>query len=357
MALRRIKYEDGESVFRIEGGGQVEFSRDGGLLFPLDLAGEVSVAWLAAALKRYEEYYGGYLETIWLTETPAADLRPDGHQGEVCVEYEKGAIRVQAGTLVASRDAPRASELGKLFAPMLVRHRATWYESWVSDEGSPSLHISAALVPGSRNLSELYELGMDMLLLLSALEGMTELTPSIARHLISGGQTKLLLGQRECAWLDAKAIPYKLATEGEKWEVAKDVAAFANTGHDALLVFGVVTKKDPNGDVLDSLRPFPLSGLDVIALRSTLRERIVPLIPDLDVGVSEARGGHSYGWIYIPAQVQELRPFLVAGALNGKSFIGTHISIPFRVGEETIHLDASAVHSLLAAGRAVLRTG
>jgi hypothetical protein len=308
-----------------------------------------------AALRRYEEYYGGYLEAIFLTNTPSADLRPETNQGEVCVEYERGAISVQAGTLVASQDASRAPELGKLFAPMLSRHRAIWCKSWISDDGSPSLHISAALIPGRRNLHELYELGMDMLLLLSALEGMTELTASIGRHLIAGGQAKLLLGQRECIWLDAKAVPYRLATEGEKWEVAKDVAAFANTGQDTLLVFGVVTKKDPNGDVLHSVRPFPLSEMDVVALRSTLRERVVPLIPDLDIGVSEVRGGHGYGWIFIPAQAQELRPFVVAGTLSGKSVMGTHVSIPFRAGEETAHLDASAVHSLLAAGRVALR--
>jgi hypothetical protein len=189
MALQRIKYEDDETSFRIEGGGQVEFSHDGSLVFPLDLAGDVSVAWLAATFKRYEEYYGGYLESISVTDIPAADLQPSTNQGEVCIEYEKGAIRVQAGTLIASRDATRAPELGRLFAPMLARHRATWCASWVSDEGSPSLHISAALIPGGRKLSELYDLGMDMLLLLSALEGMTELTAPIAHHLVSGGQT------------------------------------------------------------------------------------------------------------------------------------------------------------------------
>jgi len=121
------------------------------------------------------------------------------------------------------------------------------------------------------------------------------------------------------------------------------------------LIFGVVTSKHVNGDVLSALRPFPLAQMDVTALQAILRERIVPLIPDLDVGVAEVREGHGYGWIYIPEQAQELRPFMVAGALSGMTFLGTHVSIPFRAGEDTAHLDASAVHSLLAAGRVALQ--
>jgi hypothetical protein len=107
--------------------------------------------------------------------------------------------------------------------------------------------------------------------------------------------------------------------------------------------------------VLDAARPFDLSKMDVPALRAVLRDRVVPLIPDLDVGVTELRDGYGYGWIRIPAQAPELRPFIVAGALTGSGYLGTHVSIPFRAIEDTAYLDAAAVHSLIAAGRVSLQ--
>jgi len=122
-----------------------------------------------------------------------------------------------------------------------------------------------------------------------------------------------------------------------------------------MILLGATTRRTPNGDVLDAPRPFDLKDMDVPALCAVLRDRIVPLIPDLDIGVVEVRGGYGYGWIRVPAQAVELRPFLVAGALTSSGYLGTHISIPFRAIEDTAYLDAAAVHSLIAAGRVSLQ--
>src|SRR6266849_5109318 len=45
--------------------------------------------------------------------------------------------------------------------------------------------------------------------------------------LASGDLTKLE-GTREDAWVDFKGTPYQLDADRGKWELAKDVAAFAN---------------------------------------------------------------------------------------------------------------------------------
>jgi hypothetical protein len=146
-----------------------------------------------------------------------------------------------------------------------------------------------------------------------------------------------------------------LATEGHKWELAKDVAAFANADSDALILLGIATRQTPNGDFLDSTRAFRISEMDVLATRAVLRERITPMIPNLDIGVVETRSGYGYGWIFIPQQSQELYPFIVSGVQAGATWLGRHLSIPMRIGEDTAYLDAAAVHSMLAAGRVALR--
>ena len=99
---------------------------------------------------------------------------------------------------------------------------------------------------------------------------------------------------------------------------------------------------------------FKLSSLDLPALRNTLADRLTPLLTDVELAAVEARGGYGFAWIYIPAQPTYIRPVLVRGALTGAKVIGTHVSVPFRVGEDTRHWDASTVHSLIQAGRAAL---
>jgi hypothetical protein len=60
-----------------------------------------------------------------------------------------------------------------------------------------------------------------------------------------------------------------------------------------------------------------------------------PLIPDIELSAVERRGGFGFGWIFIPAQPEYARRILVRGALADGRVVGTHVSVPFRVGEDT----------------------
>lgn len=184
---------------------------------------------------------------------------------------------------------------------------------------------------------------------------MTALT---VRDLLAGGHVTALLGQPEASWIDAKEIPHRLDGDASGVELGKDVAAFANTGEDAIVVWGIRTAKVPaGGDVLDVVRPFELANVDLEALRSALAARLVPLLTDVDIAVAEVRPGTGYGvgWIFIPAQPAHVRPVLVRGAVEGNRYLGTHVSVPVRVGEDTRHWDASTLHSLIQAGRVALQ--
>ena len=354
MALKRIRYEDELESFRIEGGPEVGFRPNGDLVLPLDWAGDVSLAHLANALKRYESYYGGRVEAVFLTSDPGNAL--DHAQREVWVTYDRGSIETQAGFSVDPSNVPRAQDIEALVGPLLKRHRAAWAGSWRDDDdGFVSVGVSAFLTGGARSVNDLYELGVDLQLLLAAAGGAAELTPETALDLLKARRVEVLAGQPEGISFDAKERPYPLAKDAQKWELAKDVAAFANTGRPALIVIGVINKATPSGDVFGAPKPFPVSDMDVVAVRASLRDRVTPMIPDLDVGVIEAKAGYGYGWIYIPTQPRELQPFMVSGALAGDAWLGRHVSIPVRSGEDTGYLDAAAIHSFLAAGRAALR--
>jgi hypothetical protein len=120
----------------------------------------------------------------------------------------------------------------------------------------------------------------------------------------------------------------------------------------------VTTAKAPGGgDVLDKLRPFKLTSVDLPAVVRSLADRLAPLLVDLEIEVVEVRPGSGYGlgWILIPAQPAHVRPVLVRGALVAGKVLGSHVSVPVRVGEETRHWDASTLHSLIQAGRVALQ--
>lgn len=62
-----------------------------------------------------------------------------------------------------------------------------------------------------------------------------------------------MLGQRECEWLDVKSGVYPLDQATGPHELAKDVAAFANTRHGGLLVVGFSTRKEYEEEIVDAL--------------------------------------------------------------------------------------------------------
>ena len=61
--------------------------------------------------------------------------------------------------------------------------------------------------------------------------------------------------------------------------------------------------------------------------------------------------------IDIPPQPEELKPFLVHGAIVDGRVEGAFISIVRRRGESSIPITAPMIHATLAAGRALLRRG
>jgi hypothetical protein len=359
MALRRVRYEEEDDLYRVANGVEIGFARDDALVMSLETAKEVSLAHFANALRRSEEVHGTYISAIFISDVPEEDFDRNSAKRDCWLGYEQGVLAVNAGFALQDPDeTPATAALEKLLGPPLSRHNAVFEGVWTDDQGGGTVVVvEAALAGAGRSVGELFALGVDLELLLGAAGGDTQLSAQTAVDLIKAGRLDVLPGQPESTWLDAKREPYKLGTDAEGWELAKDVAAFANTGADALIVLGIETEKSPNGDVLDALRAFRLASMDVVAVRAILRERLTPDVPDIDVGViaSAQSPEYGYGWIFIPAQPLELQPFMVAGALLGTKWHGAHISIPVRSGEDTVHADAAAVHTMLAAGRVALR--
>jgi hypothetical protein len=59
-------------------------------------------------------------------------------------------------------------------------------------------------------------------------------------------------------------------------------------------------------------------------------------------------------WILIPAQSDQLKPFLVRGAIVDSKTRGEFFSIDVRRGDGTTSVDAREVHAWISAGRQIM---
>ncbi len=126
-----------------------------------------------------------------------------------------------------------------------------------------------------------------------------------------------VVGTPEGAWVDFKDQPYRLSEVCERFELAKDVSAFANRAEEpSCIVIGVRTRKsaDSRGEVADQIRPMPAGLVDTGQVEDVVRSWVYPR---LDVRVETIARGPDGPFLYaivIPAQKDRDRPFIVCRA-------------------------------------------
>lgn len=220
----------------------------------------------------------------------------------------------------------------------------------VTCEGSMTGQLELELAPRvlRRSLGELAALGSQVdQLLMAAVSG--AVTPETARELVRGGFASALIGQSETSWLEAKGTPAK-----KDLEFAKDVAAFANTGRAGIIVYGFSNRHGRNGDQIAGVRPFHAKAMSPQSLHDFLVRTLRPRPIGIEIEVIELGADQFVGYVFVAAQEDSRLPVMFSGVqVEGKlreSFVG----IPVRLGERTYWEDATTLHSLIAAGRAVL---
>jgi hypothetical protein len=195
-------------------------------------------------------------------------------------------------------------------------------------------------------------IGQEAVALLRAHQGGT-VGLSSAADLVRSGMAPVLIGQRECLWLDAKRQPYGLDQDRHRFELAKDVAAFAN-GVGGLILIGASTETIRSGERLAEINPIPLRLVDVQRMRDVLDRWVFPVVEDLEIDVIQVGDNRGLAYIYVPPQPEERRPFLVVGAEVGGKVVSVFVSVPTRRDDDTHYRDVAALHGLLLAGRLAL---
>ncbi|MDT0459062.1 ATP-binding protein [Streptomyces sp. DSM 41527] len=242
--------------------------------------------------------------------------------------------------------------------PFLTRHRAVLHR-WTLDPvlAADPFVINILLQPAlrGRTLQDLYEIGEGVLALLAALQGAT-LTREATLDLLRAGRAEILIGQPEGPWLDVKSAHYDLTRVGGKVSLAQSVARFANAEHGGIVVVGMKGKKVPGGEEIREICPLPDDRGVLRKYQSALENHLYPPPDYLDIECVTVKEGILI-LLHVPPQPEELKPFLVHGAVVEGATEGAFISIVRRRGESSIPITAPAIHATLAAGRALLRRG
>ncbi|HEY9474081.1 MAG TPA: hypothetical protein VIS06_09545 [Mycobacteriales bacterium] len=246
-----------------------------------------------------------------------------------------------------------------LIEPLLRRLNARLVSAEADDyrSSAPFFH-ETVIVTSTRNktLDQLYEVAAGVARLFDAATA-GRLTRETVVDLIIGGRADLLLGLPEGAWLDVKSQHYDLTTTRGKISLAEAVSRFANAEEGGIVVVGMDTKRIPGGELVKSVRPVPIDTATTRRYRQAIENRVFPLPTALNIQAVETSTGNGLVVISIPPQEEELKPFLVHGAIVDDRIEGAYISIVRRSGEDSIPITAQQIHSTLAAGRALLRRG
>ena len=145
------------------------------------------------------------------------------------------------------------------------------------------------------------------------------------KAIIDGHAYDSLIGLQEDAWLEAKGgTPYDFGTPDGRYELAKDVAAFAN-GTGGIVILGLQTTRHAATQT-DEITDYDLCAqatFNAAQYASLITAYIHPAIEGLAVyWVSvNPEGTHGLGIIEVPPQNPARQYFLIANAVDAGSRI------------------------------------
>lgn len=161
-----------------------------------------------------------------------------------------------------------------------------------------------------------------------------------------------LIGQVETPWFDAKDQPYDVDTDGGKRALARDVAAFANSSG-GTIVIGVRTTKSAVhfADEVVKIRPIERHRVDSGRYHNVVADWVFPWVDGFEIEWlptgDDTRGLFA---IRIPAQAEELKPFLVVRTLDGEKIVETLFGYTARRGDVNRPMGVADLQRALRAG-------
>lgn len=315
------------------------------------------------ALRSAAEFYDVESQRALISEVPE-EFFDEGPYRNVSLEWERGELKVVFTHMCDYPEVQAEVDAIGQALEKLLQPRATSFgaavSSIVQDEWfmAPVLAYTVRVrVPTrAKRMDEIIQLAEDLERLANVFST-GKVDRAAAADLIRGGAGHLMLGLEEGPWLETKSQEYALRTTRGDISLAQAVARFCNAEDGGLIIIGAAAKKRAAGkEVITGMRGVSAEPGREQAYFSVLNRCLFPFPFGITIEQIETSEGRSIILIDIPAQPEELKPFLVHGAILGDDYTeGVFISIVQRRGEGSVPHTAAMIHSTLAAGRALLR--
>lgn len=371
-ATHELLYVEGEDARDDIAGWGLDRMSGSGFFMPLDVAAPIRLPSLRHALMRAVEEgtagsgFDGYVpldrDASFLISTAGSEDFDSKHSPphDVVLDLLNGQLLGCVHLEFMSEDWTEEAIKAAL-RPLLDSLGASYVDCGEYGEvpyaGNPWLWaVRFTIEPRSKTVADVLKIGVAVQDVLQAIDK-GQLNAETAWSLVRMGRASSLYGQPESNWLEVKSLAWDLSTDAGKIELAQDVARFGNGDVDGLLLVGIGTKKVSGAELLVQGPGLTFSAKDVQRHHQVIDARVYPPLQGLVVdAVPDGRGGDLLA-IWLPAQPEELKPFLVHGVVIGGKTEGAFISVVRRRGEHSIVDTPQALHAQIAAGRALLRRG
>jgi predicted HTH transcriptional regulator len=187
------------------------------------------------------------------------------------------------------------------------------------------------------------------------------MTFALSKAKVEFGNPDSLIGAAESLWLEAKSVLYDLNKPEDRYELAKDVSAFANAEGGFLLIGFEEDQTDVTRPVpiIASLAPFPLTAFPVQKYLGMLDHYIHPELEGLRVywkpdGEASKTG---VGIIEVPPQAVERKYFLISNVVEeNRPIKEIVVGLVQRRDTDNIPMDRNQLYQLMQQGKHELPT-
>ncbi len=351
MPLVQVRHKRDEEYLEVVGLGRI-VPTDAGLVATREVLEPVGLTSLQAALCRYEYSWGAPGE-IHITDEDEAQIDDESQVDQTSLIFRDG--RLMGQTFVAAVEAkPDEQVIRSLASPVLERESMKIVEIYLTEEKwGWGVWLTLEIPIRRRSVGDALRRAD---LICGVIEGAypDEFDAASAASVIRARHPELLVGTFESEWLDAKRSPYRLDRQSGQYELAKDVASFANA-RGGLILIGAKTKGRLKGDEITKVNGCVLADAAPDRLRPVVQKRVYPRIEGVKIEqIPLSSSDRGVVLIEVPCQAESQKPFLVVGTRNGDQVSELGFTYAVREGEDTEAPRIEVVHQLIRAGKAGL---
>ena len=173
--------------------------------------------------------------------------------------------------------------------------------------------------------------------------------------IVKGKDISQFIGLEENSLFEAKnATPYDLDAPTGRYELAKDITAFANM-KGGYLIIGLKTKalSEANMEMVAELDLIKEGSFQAKRYGGVIKEYTYPQIDGLDIRwVENGSSGLGVGLVFIPIQKEEKKPFLIKRLVeNNEEMQQIVFGIARRMGPSNDPLTVAQLHEMVKNGK------